>query len=201
MALDASTIIARLAELPDRNRACGDIEAIFFETGGTREFDTEADRAAFRERWLTRYLAHFPNDAFVALATDGAVAGYLVGCLEDPARNALFSDISYFGGLAHLTQRFPAHLHINLTARYRSQGIGAQLIEAFAAHAARAGAPGMHVVTGEGARNNRFYLACGFEHLETADWNGNAIAFLGRLLASPEGQPRLPHLPLPDALG
>ena len=65
-------------------------------------------------------------------------------------------------------KRFPAHLHINLAAAFRSQGIGAQLIEAFAGHAKRAGAPGMHAVTGKGMRNVRFYIRCGFTERATA---------------------------------
>jgi len=178
------TVIARLLELTDRDRVCAQIEAIFFETSGRQDFDSEAARAAHVACWLGRYLTHFPGESFVALAADGAVVGYLLGCLEDPARSPLFSDLSYFAAFAHLTASFPAHLHINLTAARRNEGIGARLIEAFAEHAADAGAPGIHAVTGEGARNNRFYLACGFRLLAATDWNGKRIAFFGRPLAS-----------------
>lgn len=177
--------VVRLAEFSDPARSLPEVEAIFFEASGIRQFESEAARAAFRGRWLGRYLDHYPNESFVALTSQGAVAGYLVGCLEDPARNALFSDISYFSEFADLTAHYPAHLHINVAADFRGRGIGARLIEAFAAHAARAGAPGMHVVTGEGARNNRFYLALGFRKLATTAWNGKQIAFLGRAIAAP----------------
>jgi GNAT superfamily N-acetyltransferase len=81
-----------------------------------------------------------------------------------------------------LTKRFPAHLHINLDAGFRSQGIGAALIEAFAARAKRAGAAGLHAVTGKGVRNVGFYLRCGFTERATAVWNGREIVFLGREL-------------------
>ena len=90
------------------------------------------------------------------------VVGYLVGCLEDPARTPRFADIGYFRELAPLTARFPAHLHINLTAACRSHGIGARLIAAFCAHAATRGARGVHVVTGRHQRNVRFYVRMGF---------------------------------------
>jgi len=187
MPLADATRIARLVDLTDHDLVCGQVEAIFFETSGTQSFESEAARAAYRERWLGRYLMHFPEECFVALSNDGAVVGYLAGCLEDPARSPRFSDVSYFATFSHLTPSFPAHLHINLTAGRRGEGIGAKLIEAFAGHAARAGVPGMHVVTGEGARNNRFYLACGFRQLGATDWMGNRIAFFGRPLASAEG--------------
>lgn len=181
--------ISRLVDLPDRSRAVAEVEAIFFESSATRSFDSDADRASFHERWLGRYITHWPAEVFVAGAESGAVVGYLVGCLIDPTRTELFADVSYFADFAHLTERYPGHLHINVTARCRNRGIGSCLIEAFAQHVARAGVPGMHAVTGEGSRNNRFYLACGFELLSTGDWNGNRIAFFGRRLPGREGQP------------
>ena len=44
----------------------------------------------------------------------------------------------------------PANLHINVSVHY-NHGVGATLIEAFAAQASTARAPGMHIVTNEGA--------------------------------------------------
>lgn len=187
MCSDASSLcavrVSRLTETRELRRVCHAIEAIFFETSGRSRFESEEARAAFRERWLGRYLTHYPEAAFVALADGDEVVGYLVGCFDDPARNHHFSDISYFADFAHLTRNFPAHLHINLTANWRGQGIGKRLVSAFATDAAQRGAPGMHVITGEGDRNNRFYAACGFRQLGSAVWYGNRIAFFARELA------------------
>jgi GNAT superfamily N-acetyltransferase len=119
----------------------------------------------------------------VALAGGAGVVGYLVGAVTDPAAEARFADIDYFvKDFAALTKRFPAHLHINLDAGFRSQGIGAALIEAFAARAKRAGAAGLHAVTGKGLRNVGFYVRCGFSERATAVWNGREIVFLAREL-------------------
>ena len=181
--VDADVRICRLADVPDAGSAVAQITAIFFEASATPTFESAAARAAFGERWLGRYLAHFRDEAFIACGADGRVAGYLVGCLEDPARNKYFQDIPYFADFSGLTQRFPAHLHVNLRPEFRGRGIGAELIEAFAAHAAAAGAAGMHVVTGERMRNTAFYRRCGFEHVAWAEWNGRRLAFLGRRLA------------------
>jgi GNAT superfamily N-acetyltransferase len=167
----------------DAGRA--DIDRIFFASAGRTTFADEAERSAFRERWLGRYLAHDCAHAFVARATaGGAIVGYLAGCLEDPARADRFRDISYYRGFADLTARFPAHLHINLDPAWRSKGIGARLVEAFADHAARHGAPGVHVVTGAAARNVAFYQRGGFAPFREADWNGNAILLLARDLTA-----------------
>ncbi len=112
----------------------------------------------------------------------GKVAGYLVGSLDDPARTDRFADIPYFAPWAHLTARFPAHLHINLAAAARNHGVGRRLVEAFATHAQSHGAPGVHVVTAAAARNVRFYTRAGFAPHDTRDHNGTAIVFLARAL-------------------
>src|SRR5919108_3004214 len=104
----ADISICRLADVPDAGGVIAQINAIFFEASATQTFASATARAAFRERWLGRYLAHFPNEVFLACGADGQVVGYLAGCLEDPARNKHFEDVSYFLDFAPLTRRFPA---------------------------------------------------------------------------------------------
>ena len=159
------------------------LDAIFFEASATQSFANVQSRAAFRERWLGRYLHHYPNDAFLAVTPSNDVIGYIVGCLHDPSRIPLFSDISYFKAFANLTAQYPAHLHINVHAGYRSKGIGAELIERFIAHAAEAGSPGVHLVTGANSRNVRFYNRQGFIERGRHGCKGVASVFLARGLA------------------
>ncbi len=161
------------------------VDAIFLEASG-RTFAPGPERDAFRERWLGRYLAGGTDVAVLALADGGkTVAGYLVGAVESPVEQDRFADISYFrGDFADLARRFPAHLHINLAPAFRSHGVGARLVEVFVGRAAEAGAGGVHVVTGVGLRNVRFYERCGFFPRATALWNGRSIVFLGRELQS-----------------
>src|SRR5262245_50966579 len=161
------------------------VEAIFFEASGRRGFASPEARVAFRERWLGRYLRG-GDVVLVAEHRQGTVAGYLVGAVEDPADQDRFADIGYFRGeFRPLCRRFPAHLHINLAPAFRSRGIGASLIAAFAARAAEARAPGLHVVTARDARNVRFYARCGFAELGAAPWNGRQLVFLGKPLDLP----------------
>lgn len=159
-----------------------EVERIFFLTSNRKTFPSEAARAEFQERWLGRYLLHDRAHAFVARAEDGAIAGYLIGSLDDPAESDRFDDIGYFADFADLTAVYPAHLHINLDEAWRSQGIGAMLIETFAVHARGRRAPGLHVVTGAGVRNVGFYARCGFEPLRELDWEGSRLLFMGRKL-------------------
>ena len=158
------------------------VDRIFFLSSRRQTFADDAERSAFREQWLGRYLLHDREHAFVARADDGSVAGYLIGSLDDPAVAPRFADMGFFSELTDLTARYPAHLHINLGAAWRSQGIGARLVEHFAQHAARHDALGMHIVTGADARNVGFYRRCGFEPLRELDWKGSALLFMGRSL-------------------
>jgi GNAT superfamily N-acetyltransferase len=163
------------------------IDAVFFEAS-ERSFPSAPERAAFRERWLGRYLAGGTDIVLLALDSEGAVAGYLVGALQDPAEQQRFADIDYFrGGFRGLCRRYPAHLHINLAPASRNRGLGAHLIGAFAARAAADGAPGMHVVTARSARNVRFYLRCGFAERGSTHWHGREVLFLARALDGERG--------------
>jgi GNAT superfamily N-acetyltransferase len=163
-----------------------EIDAIFFEASG-RAFALGPERDAFRERWLGRYFDGACDVVLLALSKERTVAGYLVGALEDPAEQHRFADIGYFQNqFRDLCRRYPAHLHLNLAPAFRGQGLGAQLIAAFAAHASAAGARGMHVVTQAQARNQRFYLRCGFTEVGKCMWNASEIAFLAKPLAPPK---------------
>lgn len=183
----AGLTIQRWTTLAGHERRRGEVDAIFYEASGTKSFDSGGDLEAFHERWLGRYLTHDARWFYVAVAgetsaSDGVVAGYLAGSLDDPAQTPRFADIGYFRDLAPLTARFPAHLHINLAPQFRSRGWGEKLIAAFAADARAAGSPGMHVVTGRGVRNVRFYSACGFAEVGSFVWRDRELVMLGRTL-------------------
>lgn len=116
----------------------------------------------FHERWLGRYLTHYPSLALVALSPKSDVIGYLVGSDTDPARTPLFADLPYFADFAPITARYPAQLHVNVAADWRGHSVGAALVEHFIRLVAAAGCPGVHVVTARGMRNVAFYAKLGF---------------------------------------
>jgi len=170
----AETIaIRRWRDLVPDARLTEALDAIFFESSNTKSFASDEARSAFRERWFGSYLRQHPEWVYVAIASDGTIAGYLVAALDEP------SGIEAF---AAATEMFPAHLHINLAPRFRSRGIGAKLIEAFVSEAKLAGAKGAHVVTSADARNVRFYERVGFAPRAHALINGSELVFLGRAL-------------------
>lgn len=176
--------IRRWLSLTSREQLLAGLDRVFFASSATTSFASEDIRAAFRERWLGRYLTHYPAWAYVALAADGTVIGYIVGSLDDPARTALFSDIGYFQDFAAVTPDYPAQLHVNLDPDWRGHGIGSRLIQTFAADVENAGAPGVHVVTARGMRNVGYYAANGFVEVASTLWNGRDLVMLGRRLGS-----------------
>ena len=179
----ANTIqIYRYQDLGHEPALARGIDQVFFESSNTQEFADDAARAAFRERWLGRYLTHDSAWAYIALAGDTTVAGYLVASLDDPATTLRFADIPYFAHFASLTKAYPAHLHVNLSAAFRNRGIGGDLIERFAVDARRAGAVGVHVVTSRGARNVAFYNRYGFTEAGTHGTGAREVVFLARAL-------------------
>ena len=175
------------------SNACllADLDCIFFEASMTKTFASLEVRAAFRERWLGRYLTREPHLAFLAFVGSSpgpaSLAGYVVGALEDPAQGDRYADIGYFPSLAELTQRFPAHLHINLAPHARGHGLGGVLIERFVAEARASRSPGVHVVTGAASRNTSFYKRNGFTYEHRFTWGGRENVFLGRTLSGDSG--------------
>jgi len=181
--------IHRLADMADADALLPGLDAVFFAASGTQTFENDVARAAFRERWLGRFLSQDRQLAYVALQdTPGelirgpTVVGYLVGALDDPAVAPRFADLEFFQTFKMHTKNFPAQLHVNLAEQVRGQGHGGRLIEAFVSDARQQEAQGVHVVTGAAARNVAFYNRCGFEEVARTNWNDNTIVFLGRHL-------------------
>ncbi len=182
---DETTIgidIVRWDQLTGRADLLPAIDGIFFEASATKTFASDEARLAFRERWLGRYLTHFPQYAFLALSPGRTVRGYVIGSVEDPARLELFRDVAHFTSFRALTSQYPAQLHINITPAWRSQGLGARLVDTFCQAARGAGAPGVHVVTARGMRNVRFYEAIGFREAGHTSIEGRDLLFLARSL-------------------
>ncbi len=137
------------------------------------------------------YLRWEPQVTWVA-EVDGALIGYLTGCLDERRYIRLMSwrvvpgavwrawlrgrlrsprlwrrAAAWLLALRRQEMRaprpYPAHLHVNLDARFRQQGIGQRLVERFLAQAKSAGVPGVCAgVRAENAGARRFFERLGF---------------------------------------
>ena len=188
--LPAGVVLRRLVDLEaagvDPALLRAGIERIFRATAARWPEDVAA-AAAFQRLWLDQYLEHERELATLAVmrampAAESDVVGYIVGCRIDPALSERFAALSYFEDFAALTSQFPAHLHINLEAGGRGQGIGVQLVEDLCARLAREGVRGIHVVTGREQRNVGFYTRLGFVERGRAPRGATEVVFLARAL-------------------
>ncbi len=145
---DAETVDDALAE-------------IFFETAVQQTFATTAERDGYRHRWYDRYTYRCRPSIFVARDGQAKPIGYVLACPFDIRQVPSFSDIGYFEVFGDLVDRYPAHLHVNVTKAWQGRGAGRALVERGIAACRSVGAPGVHVVTAADAPNIGFYNRCG----------------------------------------
>jgi ribosomal protein S18 acetylase RimI-like enzyme len=120
--------------------------------------DTPAFVEAWRARWLPRVAGRHPRPAEPPLTADDR----LIATLHHPERM-----------LARELAPHPAHLHVDLLPQAQGAGYGRRLVETFLAAAAAAGAPSVHLGTGnDNTRALRFYERLGFQRLPVAGAEG-----------------------------
>lgn len=119
--------------------------------------DTPAFRRARRFRVTLPLLARIAARRY-AWNADARRFIRLALRLERGAEHRLGGTIRLSLGL-----EYPAHLHMNVDAGHRRQGIGGALIERYAAELRAAGVSGIHLFCGAAARP--FYLRHGFRDL------------------------------------
>lgn len=146
-------------------------EAVFWETANTTCFGSAEELLQFRRKYFDYYWHAAPELFLLALTeAEGGILdppgpgalGYVCAVAdtrEHPELSGLSDHIPLF---ADLYERYPAHLHINLTAASRGRGLGGRLIAALEERLRARGATGLHLVTDPDARNVRFYRKNGF---------------------------------------
>jgi GNAT superfamily N-acetyltransferase len=157
------------------------IEAIFFDSAATQSFASEAERTAYRDLWLGRYIRHCPQEFLLATNPHGEVVGYLAGALMSN-REPLPGPDYYAGFPAALIDAYPAHLHVNVRHDCRGQNVGSTLIEGFRATCRSQHLSGFHAVTAAGSQAAAFFARCGFDERATTEWRGRRLAFLAEPL-------------------
>jgi GNAT superfamily N-acetyltransferase len=157
------------------------IEAIFFDGAATKNFASEAERAAYRDLWFGRYMRHCPQQFLVASDPGGGVVGYLAGALFSN-KEPLPGPDYYDAFPAALIDAYPAHLHVNVRHDHRGRNVGSTLIDAFRAICRAHDVPGLHAVTATESRAAAFFTRSGLDERATADWRACALAFLAESL-------------------
>ena len=165
-----------------RAAAVGRIEYICVASSGWAGALGGEARVAFFDRWAGGYLERWPDLALVHGALGQSIDGYLVGCTDSSAAQHLFDDQFYYRAFVARYRDYPAHFHVNVAPEARNRGVGAALLEAFAALCRARRCRGVHLVTGARARNRAFYARNGFTEVERRSVDGDALVLLGRSL-------------------
>lgn len=157
------------------------IQEIFWETSARSDFADLAEKKDFENRYLGIYLESYAE--FVFVACEGQrVVGYILGAPDTLKAEAILKANLHMAIFEDMYQRYPAHLHINLRAETRGQGIGSELIKAFEDYLIKKSVTGLHLITSSTARNVSFYLKNGFVHKVERLWNGRPLLLLGKTL-------------------
>lgn len=151
---------------------------IFFETAVRQTFATMAERESYRHRWYDRYTYRCRPTTFVALDADAKPIGYVLACPFDVRQVPSFAELGYLAAFADLLDRYPAHLHVNVTRPWQGRGVGRALVARGIEACRRAGAPGVHVVTAAAAPNVEFYTRCGLVEVARRTHDGRSLVML-----------------------
>jgi GNAT superfamily N-acetyltransferase len=147
---------------------------VFWETAQQSTFASPAERAAYCYRYFGYYRDVAPQWFFLAVNPPdgpspasagphrGRVVGYICGIDDTRAHPDLYRLASHIPVFDDLYGRYPAHLHINLSADSRGHGLGGRLSRALEDAVRAVGVPGLHLVTSPDARNVSFYRRNGF---------------------------------------
>lgn len=199
---DSGNLTLRWARPSDRHA----VSEICLRTGdaGADATGTLVHPELYGLLWAEQYVVHEPSFALLA-DVGGTVRGYVLAAPDTVAFEALLDEvwwpalrarhplpgdgtevdrqlIEYLHHPAHtptsVTDRYPAHLHIDLLPELQGRGLGRQMIERIEQRLRDAGCPGVHL--GVDPRNER---AIGFyEHLGyTAHRDADTVLFTKRL--------------------
>lgn len=99
-----------------------------------------------------------------------------LGLIADPERRLRREALS-----RDVDRRYPAHLHMNVSANRRRQGVGQALVRRYVADLEAQAVPGVHLVCGRAPR--AFYLGLGFADLGAIEFRAGVWVYgLGRRL-------------------
>lgn len=172
---------------------------ICFETRDKSLRDLK-DKRILALRWALCYTSYFSDYCFVATENE-EVMGYILSTPDTLLQEKFhiekiipeikarltkeISDLNDFKAfipinnmVPGLADKFPAHLHINLTSRCRQKGIGSRLMIAMENRLKESNISGLHLGVmkeNEGAVN--FYLKHGFTIYSEYDFGENNIGY------------------------
>ena len=175
--------IQKLSEIgaDQSNQALEQARKIFYQSSTRTHFADRDEKAQFEFRYFGVYCKN-PQQVFLAFSNE-SVIGYLVGTeVTTPEHYQLNPYLESFKEI--ITQKFPAHLHINLSPETRGKGVGSRLLESFEAALRERNIPGVHLVTSSSARNLSFYERNHYRMKMNSETPTSTLVLMGKALNS-----------------
>ena len=173
-------MISAFIEEKDRIGAHARVKEIFFLSSYSGALLVGVAREKFFDLWAGYYLEEMPEYTLLFKTESGKIIGYLTGCLNSAAALPLYGNCFYYRDFDGFYAEYPAHFHVNCHPKFRSRGVGKKLVQSFVSGLKQVGIPGVHLVTGKGARNRRFYERLSFIERATCQLDGRDLVLLGR---------------------
>lgn len=172
----SKNLILNWKDLQNQEEALLEIQDIFFETSTKKDFSSAEEKSQFLFKYLGYYIEHYPD--YVWVAKSDRILGYVVAA-TDSSHKELLKIQPHLGKFEDCFNKYPAHLHINLSSASQGLGLGSQLISKVKNQLQLANIPGLHIMTGPDSSNKAFYQKLGFSF----EIERNSILFMGKTLS------------------
>ena len=173
-------MISAFVEEKDSIGAQTRVKEIFFLSSYSGASLVGVAREKFFDCWVGYYLEKIPEHTLLFKTQSGKIVGYLTGCINSAAARPLYCSCFYYREFEGFYAEYPAHFHVNCHPEFRGRGIGRKLVQNFINRLKRLGNPGVHLVTGKGARNRPFYERLSFMERAACQLDKRDLVLLGR---------------------
>ena len=174
--------IARLSEELAPSTVVKRVRDIFFLTSRQGAYLAGCQKEDFFYSWAGWYMETAPEQTLLIRNADKKIVGYLVGCLDSASARRLYQNLFYYKAFAHCYSEYPSHFHVNCDPDFQSVGFGGALVKRFVSDAHDLGIKGVHLVTGEAAKNRSFYEKLEFRKYDQKFVSNSSLVLLGKKL-------------------
>lgn len=158
------------------------VNNIFFDNSEVKSFKDEEAKKKFHQKYLGIYQDKHA-DHFICAVDNENVIGYICGAIDSKNEKELFVCLSHYNVFEDLYDSYPAHLHINVSLKFSSKGLGSKLINFYEKHLIGFNIQGVHLITNPGARNVNFYQKNLYSFSCEREFKGHPLLFLGKTLS------------------
>lgn len=159
------------------------VNDIFFSTSSIKIFENSEAKERFFQKYLGIYQLKHP-DHFICASEDEKILGYICGAVNSKSERELYISLLHFKVFEDFYEKYPAHLHINISPEFSGKGLGSKLIKKYEEHLIDLGIIGVHLITNPTSRNVHFYQKNDYSFTCEREFNGHRLLFMAKTLST-----------------